>query len=138
MNLIDTYGICCCSSVSKLSDSFETPWTVAFQAPLSMGFPRQEYWSVLHFLFQGVLLTHGSNLHLLHCRQILYLFATWHSLSQISRIHIFKFSFGFFTELSSLLLQSLVAALKACFLKFLSTVENLISNLICPSWWLRW
>ena len=24
---------------------FATPWTVACQAPLSMGFPRQEYWS---------------------------------------------------------------------------------------------
>ena len=23
------------------------PWTVACQAPLSLGFPRQEYWSVL-------------------------------------------------------------------------------------------
>ena len=22
-----------------------TPWTVAYEAPLSMGFPRQEYWS---------------------------------------------------------------------------------------------
>ena len=26
---------------------FETPWTVAHQAPLSMGFPRQEYRSGL-------------------------------------------------------------------------------------------
>ena len=26
---------------------FVTPWTVACQAPLSMGFPRQEYWSGL-------------------------------------------------------------------------------------------
>ena len=26
---------------------FATPWTVAHQAPLSMGFPRQEYWSEL-------------------------------------------------------------------------------------------
>ena len=26
---------------------FETPWTVALQAPLSMGFSRQEYWSGL-------------------------------------------------------------------------------------------
>ena len=26
-----------------------TPWTVAHQAPLSMGFPRQEYWSGLPF-----------------------------------------------------------------------------------------
>ena len=25
------------------------PWTVAHQAPLSMGFPRQEYWSGLPF-----------------------------------------------------------------------------------------
>ena len=31
-----------------MSDS-ETPWTVALQASLSMGFPRQEYWSGLPF-----------------------------------------------------------------------------------------
>ena len=30
-----------------VSDSFETLWTVACQAPLSMGFPGQEYWSRL-------------------------------------------------------------------------------------------
>ena len=24
---------------------FETPWTAAYQAPLSIGFSRQEYWS---------------------------------------------------------------------------------------------
>ena len=28
---------------------FATPWTTACQAPLSMGFPRQEYWSGLPF-----------------------------------------------------------------------------------------
>ena len=28
---------------------FATPWTVLHQAPLSMGFPRQEYWSGLPF-----------------------------------------------------------------------------------------
>ena len=28
---------------------FATLWTVAFQAPLSMGFPRQEYWSGLPY-----------------------------------------------------------------------------------------
>ena len=27
--------------------SFGTPWTVTCQTPLSMGFPRQEYWSGL-------------------------------------------------------------------------------------------
>ena len=31
---------------SVMSDS-ATPWTVVLQAPLSMGFPRQEYWSGL-------------------------------------------------------------------------------------------
>ena len=28
---------------------FATPWTVAYQAPPSMGFSRQEYWSGLSF-----------------------------------------------------------------------------------------
>ena len=28
-----------------MSDSFATPWAVVCQAPLSMGFPRQENWS---------------------------------------------------------------------------------------------
>ena len=32
-----------------MSDSFVTPQTVALQAPLSMGFPRQGYWSGLPF-----------------------------------------------------------------------------------------
>ena len=32
---------------------FATPWTVACQAPLSTGFPRQEYWSGLPFPSPG-------------------------------------------------------------------------------------
>ena len=32
---------------------FATPWTVAYQAPLSMEFSRQEYWSGLLFPFPG-------------------------------------------------------------------------------------
>ena len=35
-----------CSVASVMSDA-ATPWTVARQAPLSMGFSRQEYWSGL-------------------------------------------------------------------------------------------
>ena len=34
---------------SFVSDSFVTPMTVALQGPLSMGFPRQEYWRGLPF-----------------------------------------------------------------------------------------
>ena len=33
-----------CSVASVMSDSV-TPWTVAHQDPLPMGFARQEYWS---------------------------------------------------------------------------------------------
>ena len=36
-----------------MSAYFATPWTVASQAPLSMGFPRQEYWSGLSFPSPG-------------------------------------------------------------------------------------
>ena len=43
-----------------------TPWIVACQAPLSLGFPRQEYWSGLHFLLQGIFPTQGLDLYLLH------------------------------------------------------------------------
>ena len=43
------------------SNSFVTPWTVACQAPLSMGFPRQEYWSELPFPSPGDLPDQGLN-----------------------------------------------------------------------------
>ena len=40
-------------SRSVISDSFETPGTVAHQAPLSMEFSQQEYWSGLPFSTSG-------------------------------------------------------------------------------------
>ena len=42
-----------------MSDSFGTPWTIACQAPLSMGFPKQEYWSGLPFPSPGDLANPG-------------------------------------------------------------------------------
>ena len=51
---------------------FVTLWTVAHQAPLSMGFPKKEYWVGSHFLFHGIFPTLGSNPCLLHCQWILY------------------------------------------------------------------
>ena len=51
---------------------FATPWTVAYQAPLSMGFSRQGYWSGLPFPSPGIFPTQGSNSGVLHCRQTLY------------------------------------------------------------------
>ena len=37
------------------SYSFATPWSIAHWAPLSMGFPKQEYWSGLPFISPGYL-----------------------------------------------------------------------------------
>ena len=39
--------------VTKSCPTIATPWTVAHQAPLSIGFSRQEYWSGLPFLSPG-------------------------------------------------------------------------------------
>ena len=39
----------CFCSVTKSRPTLAIPWTVAHQATLSMGFPRQEYWSGLPF-----------------------------------------------------------------------------------------
>ena len=36
-----------------MSNSFVTSWTIVLQAPLSMGFPRQEYWSGMPFPSPG-------------------------------------------------------------------------------------
>ena len=44
---------------------FAAPWAGACQAPLSMGFSRQEYWRGLPSPPPGDLPTQGSNLHLL-------------------------------------------------------------------------
>ena len=46
---------------------FATLWTVAHQAPLSMGFSRQEHWSRLPFHSPGDLPDPGIKLSLLHC-----------------------------------------------------------------------
>ena len=40
---------CCCFSHWVISDTFASPGTVVCKSPLSMGLPRQEYWSELPF-----------------------------------------------------------------------------------------
>ena len=71
-------------------------WTAAHQAPLSVGFSRQEYWSALPCPSPGNLPEPGIepvSLRLLHCRWILYHRAigeahkTQHLLIKISFIH---------------------------------------------------
>ena len=72
---IDFLSLCVCLSVTQLCLTV-TPWTVAYQAPLS----RNPPWNSpgkntevgCHFLQQRIFLTQGSKPDLLHCRQIFY------------------------------------------------------------------
>ena len=51
---------------------FPTLWTVALQTPLSMGFPRPEYWSGLPISFsRGSSQPRDRTQFLLHCRWVL-------------------------------------------------------------------
>ena len=67
--------ICVCCMLCHFSrvQLFVTLWSVAHQASLPMGFSRQEHWSGLPTLLQGVFPTQRSNpclLGLLHCMWI--------------------------------------------------------------------
>ena len=77
-----------CCLVAKL-----TPWTVARQAPPSMGFPAWEWWSGYHFLLQEIFLAQGLNpcvLRLLRWQRILYHWATWEAhLTTVLGTHLF-------------------------------------------------
>ena len=48
-----------CAQLFSIFQLFVTPWTVAHQAPLSMEFSQQEYWSGLPFPSVGDLLDPG-------------------------------------------------------------------------------
>ena len=66
---------CCVKLLSRfrLCDPMDC---VVRQAPLSMKFSRQEYWSELPFPSPGDLPNQGSNPGLLHCRQIFTIWVT--------------------------------------------------------------
>ena len=63
LNYLDFRGLLSNGSdlVAKSCLTLVTPQTVVCQTPLSMGFPRQEYWIPLPFFFiQRIFLTQGS------------------------------------------------------------------------------
>ena len=62
---------------------FATPWTVACQAPLSVGFPGKNTRVGCHFLRQKIFPTQGWNLCILDCRWILYHWAMREADSEI-------------------------------------------------------
>ena len=49
LTALSFFCLICGDLVTKSCPTLATPWTVAHQAPLSMGFSRQEYWSGLPF-----------------------------------------------------------------------------------------
>ena len=59
--LILTWSVCACVCVVSRVQLFATPWTVTHQAPLSIGFSRQEYQSGLPFPLQKIFLAQGLN-----------------------------------------------------------------------------
>ena len=60
--------VCVCVCVYVCAHAFSyvwlfvTPWTVAHQSPLSMGFPWQEHWNGLSFISPGDLPNSGTEL----------------------------------------------------------------------------
>ena len=95
-------------------DSFVTPWTIPHQAPRSMGFSRQEYWSGLPFASPGDLAR--------------------------DRTHISCIAGGFFTnratwevQTSCLLLTNAYTLLKSLQFYMLNTQE-FVKNLVLRRW----
>ena len=85
-----TQVVCVCVCVRARGQSlsrvpvFATPWTVAYQVPLSMGFSRQEFWSGLPFptpLFHMVLLNTIYHLSmftsLAYCEDLIVVLNAW-------------------------------------------------------------
>ena len=71
----------CCFQLLSRVQLFASPWTVAVQAPLSMGFSRQEYWNGLLFPSPGDLPDAGIK-RASPGRRILSHWATWEALCE--------------------------------------------------------
>ena len=91
---------CVCQSLSYVQ-LFETPWTVACQATLSMEFTRQDYGVGCHSLQQGIFLTQGSNPGLLHSGQILHHLESPGNHCTNTLIVELKFTMSKFTEVNN-------------------------------------
>ena len=94
-----TYSYAVLSHFSRVQP-FVPSWTGARQAPVSMGFSRQEHWSGCCALLQGSFPTQGSNPGLLPCRWILTtksrVFTLFHILFPYSSLHSIFFLISIF------------------------------------------
>ena len=75
-----------------------TPWTAAYQAPRSMGFSRQEYWSGVPFNSSRSLLIHSCIFPILFSRFFLIIFTiiilTFFQVIFLFFLHLFKSQWG--------------------------------------------
>ena len=78
--------------ITESCSTLATAWTVAHQAPLSMGFSGKNTGGGCHFLLQGIFPTRDSNPSFLNCRQILYRLSYEGSLvdAYLTILYIFK------------------------------------------------
>ena len=76
MSFTQTEGEKKMKSLSRVQ-LFVTSWTVAYQAPPSMGFSRQEYWSGSPFASPGNLPDPEMEPGILHCSQMLFTRLGW-------------------------------------------------------------
>ena len=77
---IPKYILCCAQSCPTLCNSKDCSLSGSSVLGIFFFFSRQEYWSSLYFLFQGIFSTQGLNSHLsclLLRRQIAYHCTTW-------------------------------------------------------------
>ena len=87
-SFVNSYGGGSGGLVAKSCPTLEIPWTIACQAPLSMGFSRQEYWSGLSFpSLQG----YPNYLFMLSCGSLWFL-RNWSISSKLSKLHAYSCS----------------------------------------------
>ena len=82
---------------------FMTPWTVKCQAPLSIGFSKNNAEMGCHFLLQGIYLTQGLKLHFLHWQVICLPLSQW----EIHITHIYTHTHIYVTKFYALCIYKL-------------------------------
>ena len=116
-----------------MSDYFAIPWTIACLVLLSLGFPRQEYWSGFHFLLQGIFLTQGSRLHLPHWQvdslPLSHRRSLFNSVQSLSHVQLFATSWTAACQ-ASLSITNSQSLLKLMSIE--SAMPSIYLTLCCP------
>ena len=122
-----------------MCDSFLTTWTIASQIPLSMGFPRQAYWSRLTFPSTGDLADPGikpvspawqvDSLPLSHLRSpYLHMHVCAHTHTQIDIDIVFQILFSY-RLLQNTEYGSLCCTVGPCWLLYFAVSQDWLTAL---------